>query len=230
MAKTTNMGKRRAAAAVDSSPFYQEKKREIYAAAANVFRQRGYEATTLAQVAQELDIDRATLYYYASSKQELLYGIVHDAAEKNVEIVEEIIARDCSATEKLYCTLQALMKVYSATDPFTLVFLQHFTQTTAGGNPEWNIESQNWARRFYNAIRSILEQGVAEGEFVLSAPVGIVTMGVIGMINWSQVTGRIPRQGKGGVDLTPEEVGTAFADILLAGFGRSGGDRGPETS
>jgi len=144
--------------------------------------------------------------------------MVREAAEKNLETIEEIVKQDCSAREKLYSALQSLMKSYSSMYPFLPIFLQYFLQNMPGENAEWSNQSRGWATRFYDAIHSILQQGIDDGEFTLALPVGVTTMGVIGMINWAQVTGKPHRQRKSDNDLTPEEIGSGFADILLSGF------------
>jgi len=218
MVKKTNLGKRRAAAAVDNSPLYRERKQAILAAAAKVFQQRGYEATTLAHIAEELQYDRATLYYYASSKHELFQAMVRQAAEKNLETIEEIVKQDCIASEKLRSALMSLMKSYSTMYPFLQLFLQQFLQNLPNENVEWGGESRIWAARYYKAIRGILQQGVDEGEFVLALPVGVTAMGVIGTVNWAQATGTGRRSRKSDSDLTPEQIGLGFAEILLSGF------------
>jgi AcrR family transcriptional regulator len=222
MARKTNLGKRRAAAAVDSSPLYRERKRAILAAAAKVFLQRGYEATTLAHIAEELKYDRATLYYYASSKQEIFQAMVRQAAEKNLETIEEIVKQDRPASEKLRNALMSLMQSYSTMFPFLQLFLQQFLQNLPNETPEWGGESRAWAARYYQAVRSILQQGVDEGEFELALPVGVTAMGVIGTVNWAQVTGTARRQRKSETDLTPEQIGSGFADMLLSGFQKQG--------
>jgi AcrR family transcriptional regulator len=221
MTKKPSIGKRRVAAAAESSPLYLQRKQAIFAAATKVFLQRGYEAATLAQIAEELDFPRATLYYYASSKQELFHLMVKEAAENNLATIEKVVKQDCSATEKLYSALQGLMKSYSSMFPFVPIFLQHFLQMIPSENEDWSVQSRDWGKRFYNAIHDILQQGVDADEFTLAVPVGVATMGVIGMVNWAQVTGKPHRRRKSYGDLTPEEIGSGFADILLSGFARS---------
>ena len=67
----SGIGRRRAAALAEGSAAYAERRAEIIAAAAKVFREKGYRGTSLADVAESLDTDRASLYYYIGSKEEL---------------------------------------------------------------------------------------------------------------------------------------------------------------
>jgi AcrR family transcriptional regulator len=49
-------------------------------AAVLVFREKGYEATTLHDIAAKLNTDRASLYYYASGKEEPLRAAVRTSS------------------------------------------------------------------------------------------------------------------------------------------------------
>jgi AcrR family transcriptional regulator len=49
---------------------------EIYLTAAQLFVERGLDSTSLADIAEALNLTKAGLYYYFESKQELLYQIV----------------------------------------------------------------------------------------------------------------------------------------------------------
>lgn len=53
-----------------------DRAQEIYLTAAQMFVERGFESTSLADIADTLKITKAGLYYYFESKQELLYRIV----------------------------------------------------------------------------------------------------------------------------------------------------------
>jgi AcrR family transcriptional regulator len=53
-----------------------DRAQEIYLTAAQMFVERGFESTSLTDIAVALSITKAGLYYYFESKQELLYRIV----------------------------------------------------------------------------------------------------------------------------------------------------------
>ena len=53
-----------------------DRAQEIYLTAAQMFVERGFESTSLTDIADALNITKAGLYYYFESKQELLYRIV----------------------------------------------------------------------------------------------------------------------------------------------------------
>jgi AcrR family transcriptional regulator len=54
----------------------RDTKREIHRAALELFSSRGYDKTSLREIAEQVGITKASLYYHYSSKQELLKAIV----------------------------------------------------------------------------------------------------------------------------------------------------------
>lgn len=65
----------------------QEKAQEIYLTAAQIFFTKGYNACSLNDIAEALNITKAGLYYYVESKQSLLFEIVNlglDSVDREV--------------------------------------------------------------------------------------------------------------------------------------------------
>ena len=214
------MGRRRAAAAVENSAFYQERRQAIIDAAARVFQAQGYEATSLVHVANELNTDRASLYYYASSKKELFEEVVRQASQANVETVEAIARSEGSPTEKLRSAFKHLMESYASDYPYFRWFIQLFLQNPPSGTGRQPSENRDWAERYYQAIRSILQEGVDTGEFKLGLPVGIATIGVIGTMNWIQLArvGELRSGKKNAGRLSATDIGLGLADLILGGL------------
>ena len=212
-AARTKIGKRREANAEASSAFYQGRRKAIVDAAAAAFQERGYEATTLADVAEKLNTDRASLYYYFGSKEQLFREIVREGAQRSIEVAEAIARKkDTPAKANLIEAFRAVMGSYSSTYPHMHVFLQENFPSVHTIEDDWNAEARQWARRYYYAIRSIIQQGVDDGSFKLSLSVGLTTMGVLGTVNWAH------RWYKPGGRLAAEDIGEGFADMILNGL------------
>src|SRR3712207_9593023 len=106
------IGRRRAAAQGENRAAYRERRQEIIAAAADLFKSRGFQGTSIGQIAEALDTDRATLYYYIGSKEELFDEVVTDAVRANVEVALTIRNGRGTAPEKLRSLVAALMESY----------------------------------------------------------------------------------------------------------------------
>ena len=80
MAKeTSGIARRRAAAREEANPSYLERRAEIVRAAARVFKAKGLQGANLGDIAVESGADRASLYYYVGSKEELFHEAVREA-------------------------------------------------------------------------------------------------------------------------------------------------------
>lgn len=72
----------------------QEARREqILSGAARVFSRKGYHASTVDEIAKELGLTKASIYYYVRDKSDLLYQLYKRAMSALLESQTEILAR-----------------------------------------------------------------------------------------------------------------------------------------
>ena len=72
------------------TPRHLHRKLEIYQKALDLFSRNGYDATSMSMVADVLGMSKANLYYYCSSKENLLYQIHLDDLQRNfIPILDE---------------------------------------------------------------------------------------------------------------------------------------------
>ncbi len=79
----------------------ETRKQEIIKAAALLFKEKGYSAVTMRDIAQHLGIKAASLYNHIKAKQEILTSIIVSLAEEFTAEMDQIIAADATNTEKL---------------------------------------------------------------------------------------------------------------------------------
>src|SRR5260221_14789122 len=91
----SEIAERRALARSTGDPDYERRRSELLKAAAKIFKEEGYRAANVQDIAREVGIDRATFYYYASSKEELFHETIHQVIADNVRMVEA--TRDSAA-------------------------------------------------------------------------------------------------------------------------------------
>ena len=78
-----------------------DRKSEIIATAANLFKEKGFAAVTMRDIAQALDIKAASLYNHIKSKQEILVLIIIEIAEEFTVNMNEIAISNQTAVQKL---------------------------------------------------------------------------------------------------------------------------------
>lgn len=214
MVGTSGIGKRRAAAKNEkANPAYLERRREIVEAAARVFKRKGYKGTRLGDIAEELQTDRANLYYYVSSKDELFEEAVTEAVTLNITRAEEISRGTGSPAEKLRSIIEELMASYAEHYPFLYVFIQenlsHVKESRAG----WAEEMRSINRRYEQVVVSLVQEGYDEGSLRDIGPAWVVAYGIIGAVGW---TNRWFDPSRSEADAAV--IGRTYADMVLGGL------------
>lgn len=73
-----------------STLFMSTRKVEILRHAARLFRQKGYQATSLKDIAREVGVEAPSLYNHINSKHEILKDILLDIASKFVSSIQDV--------------------------------------------------------------------------------------------------------------------------------------------
>lgn len=216
MSKTTsNIGKRRAAAKAKNidKDAYRRRRQEIAEAAARVFNRKGFRGTSISAVADELQIDRASIYYYISSKEELFDEVIREASLENVANAQRIQASDAPPVEKLNTLMRELMVSYAATYPLLYIYIREDLSHVSDKRSAWAKQMKKINRQYDDAVTSIIEEGYADGSFRDVGPARVVAFGVIGMLNWTNRWFQ-PETSK----LPADQIGNMFAELVTAGL------------
>jgi AcrR family transcriptional regulator len=83
-----------------------DRKTEIINVSAKLFKEKGYSAVTMRDIAQVMDIKAASLYNHIKSKQEILVLIIIEIAEEFTTGINTIVASNVSAIQKLEKVIQ----------------------------------------------------------------------------------------------------------------------------
>jgi len=211
---TSGIARRRKAARDEGGAAYLERRAELVQAAAGVFREKGLSQATLNDVADAIGGDRASLYYYFASKQELFHEVVLEAVEANVQRAEDIHAQDLGAPEKVRALVHALLGSYAEHYPFLYVYIQENLNQVSDDDSPWAHQMKKLNSRYDVAVVGIVEQGVEEGSFRSLTSPRILAYGLIGMLNWTH-------RWFNPETFSASEVAEAYAQVLLGGL-RSG--------
>lgn len=213
---TSGIGRRRTAAQSGTdNTSYQRRRQEIFEAAGHVFKKRGFEATSLSDIAEYLKTDRANLYYYVGSKEELLDGAVTHAVLANLETAKQVRDSDLTPPEKLRKLVIELMVSYERHYPFLYVYIQEDLNRVGKGRSKWALKMKEVNREYEQVIMAIVEQGFEDGSLKRTGPAWVVTYGIIGLVGWTN-RWYDPARVKDGVDAA--EIGAVYADMVINGL------------
>lgn len=210
----SNISKRRKTAQADGSCDYAAKRAELLRIAARLFKEQGFKATRLLDVAREAGLDRATVYYYVGNKEELFREIVEGVLDANILEAERLMANpNRSWLERLHRIYVGLMVSYEENYPATFVYIQEVMHEVRSEDSPWAQEFMVKTRRFEQLLLTFIREAIAAGELRSDIPPRIVEQALFGMLNWTY------RWFKPGGAMTGQEVAEAFWSIFSHGMG-----------
>jgi TetR/AcrR family transcriptional regulator, cholesterol catabolism regulator len=212
----SDIGRRRAARAAADDPAYTEKVMAIREAAVRVFRAKGLRVASLNDVAEEVGMSRASLYYYVGSKEELFRDVVSEAVTANVESAQKVVAQPLPASRKLARLIELLMESFERHYPYLYVFVQE-DFSKIGGDTEtatgpWETTIREWNQQYFDLVKQVVAEGIADGDLRTALPAGVIANCVIGMTNSSHAWFR----PNGLMDAS--EIGAGMARMVLTGL------------
>jgi AcrR family transcriptional regulator len=163
---------------LEPSPEYVARREEIVAAAAQVFHEKGYDAGTLDDVAEALELRRASLYYYVRSKANLLYMIFERSLDLAFADFEEILHIEDPAQRLEALIRWQVMRVASDPSLFSVVF-DHRPRLEARYEEAIRIRE----RKYLDVYRQAVEAAKAAGVIDV-VDVRYATHAIFGMSTW----------------------------------------------
>jgi AcrR family transcriptional regulator len=164
---------------------------EVLDAAARLFHEKGYRSTSLADIGQVLGMNKASLYYYVRSKEDLAKQLILRASRtlRDVSSSLEIDNLDPpQALERLVREHCAVILSYP--NEFGLLIQQRrFVEPQALG------EINERERVYVSHVRAVIARGMEQG-FFRKADVGVATSlalhAVNSLLSWYRPAGRLP--------------------------------------
>lgn len=165
---------------------------ELLDIAARYFDEKGYRATSLSDIGDALGMNKASLYYYVKSKEELLARVIYRASQRLRELAVAT-SRDPGSPRD---ALQRLVETHCRTlldhpHEFGTVIFQrrHIGEDLL---PEIGCRE----RTYFDALRALIERGVRDGDFQATdsgaaAQMALDTMN--GILRWYRPRGRLSR-------------------------------------
>lgn len=213
VSKVSKISRRRRSALMDGSTDYAAKREELVRIAAQLFKEQGYQSTRLIDVARAAGLDRATVYYYFGSKEELFRETVEGVLDANMQEAERLIA-DKSLTwiERLHAIYVRLMVSYEENYPATFVYIQEQMHQVGAEESVWAQEIMKKTRAFDQTLILFIVEAIAAGELRNDIPPRLVENALFGMLNWTH------RWFQPGKAMSGREVAEAFWSIFTSGM------------
>jgi AcrR family transcriptional regulator len=178
----------------------------ILRVAVELFAEKGFHATGVAEIGLRAGIQRGALYYHIGSKEELLWEVLRPHVEEARAAAQAIAQADLGPVEKLRRLIHDHVQTIATHRPSVVTYIRD----RDGLSHSRRVELEALRDEVESAWRQILEEGVGAGAFRTADPV--VVNGLLGLVNMVYLWYR-----PGGPD-TPDDIAEKFTDLVTCGL------------
>ncbi|MEW5422277.1 TetR/AcrR family transcriptional regulator [Amorphus sp. 3PC139-8] len=187
-----------------------ERVRDLLNVGAQIFAEKGYDATSMRDIATAAGVSKSLLYHHFASKDDIYARISFNSTRHLYDFVEARIPADGTPSEKVRAFMLAAATFFS----------EHRSAWIAASNAFWSDPDrhrmeQRLARRrqFELTLRALIRDGIEAGEFRDVDPANAGRL-ILSGINW------MTRWFDPAKTYTAEEIVDQYADIILSGIVR----------
>ncbi len=171
-----------------------------------VFNERGYDATSMEELATRLGVTKSAIYHHVSSKVELLRLALDRALDALFAVTEEPGATSGPAIDRLEHVVRGSVRVLAAELPFVTLLLR-----VRGNSPVEQAALQR-RRRFDRVVTDLVRAAEEEGDVRPDVDPAITSRLLFGTVN-SLVEWYRPDGGLSADDLADALVATTFQGL-----------------
>lgn len=137
-----------------------DRKTEIIKISSKLFKEKGFSAVTMRDIAQAMDIKAASLYNHIKSKQEILVLIIIEIAEEFTNTMNDVVHSNESAVKKIERIIQLHIDI-TLRDSNALACLNNDWMHLTDSDLEYFIKMRN---DYEDNFRIIVKKGIQDGE------------------------------------------------------------------
>ena len=185
----------------------KKRKEQIHHTARNLFRERGYAATSMRHIASELGIEAASLYSHIKSKEEILQQICFDMAQQFFAVTDELQNENIPAKELLKRAVEEHIRIITANMDASVVFLHEWRHLSEPYLSDFKL----MRRRYENFYKTILRRGIEEKKFQIKdekLTLFVIFSAMNGIYEWFTPKGK----------MQPKEIAEQMVQVFLNGI------------
>ena len=185
-----------------------DRKAQILVASAELFSRKGYEKTSMKDIADQVGISKPALYHHLKSKHELLYTIMNDLMEFGIAGLEKIDQLSVPIDEKIRLGIHHHLSSFDQYIAEYVVMLHEKTDWLPGSlekkiKRKFKYYTTLWDKLIHEAISAKMVQPGLDPKVLMWA--------ILGMCNW--VYKWYSREGR----LSTSQIGEIFYQVLREG-------------
>ncbi len=180
----------------------------ILEAAAALFAEQGFDATSVAQIVERASVTKGAMYHYYRSKDDLLYEIYHRLITEQLASLDRLLAAGRPLPETLRAVIADLVESTAGRLADAAVFGREMHKLAGPRMTELRAAR----RRYHEAFRDLVERGQRSGEFGRAASAETVTLMVFGIVN------QLPLWYRPDGPTSPARLAAEISAFVLAGL------------
>jgi AcrR family transcriptional regulator len=174
--------------------------------AVQVFTERGYDGTSMEDLAARLGITKSSIYHHVPGKAELLRLAVDRALDALFAVTQEAAATSGPAIDRLEHVVRRSVDVLAAELPFVTLLLR------VRGNTEVEQAALARRRRFDRIVSDLVARAAADGDLRPGVDPALTSRLLFGTVN-SLTEWYRPDGGLAPADVADAVVATIFTGI-----------------
>jgi AcrR family transcriptional regulator len=186
----------------------QEPRQEILRAAARLFQQQGYDATSMNDVAAALKLSKGGLYHHFQSKDEILFHIMSHAMEITELRVINVARRIEDPEERLRTLIRLHIGVVLSEEDREITVMLHENHPLP---PALRRKINGRKKDYVHFVENLIAEVQRQRNSTSSVTPRAAAFALVGMINW------IYQWYKPGGALTGDAILRQFTEIFFRG-------------
>lgn len=212
----SELSRKRQRASVEPSRLYARRRTAMISAAAEVFRRRGLSDASLSEISGLIGVERASLYYYFGSKEQLFRAVILESTESVVARAEAISKGPGNCRARLTAIIAHVVESFDDHYPSMHIFVREdMRRVKRTGDAKAHAEQQrlaDLADQYMGTLEDLIKAGVAGGEFRDVGDARLAALVIQGALNWMH------RWYDPGAEAETGRLIDAFVTILLDGM------------
>jgi AcrR family transcriptional regulator len=137
---------------------------------------RGYHGTRLHLIAEQVGIQKASLFHYFASKEDLYRAVLDEGFGETEQTIRQVLATEAGPVEKLRALVESYVDMVAAHPARTRILLRQSLGDVPGA-----LEPPAYPERVLRLVAGFITQGQQAGVFAPVDPLALV-LAVVGMV------------------------------------------------
>ncbi len=190
----------------------EQTQQHIIDTAAKLFASRGYNGTSMADLAAAAGLTKGAFYHHFASKEALFFAVIQSVREKWQNAVGIEVVQSQNALEQIMILLTQHARLLRR-EPTLCLVMHGLTAEMEESNPELLAALQSVYRDMIAFIEDVIRSGQAQGQIRADADARLIALNIVGLLRGISCFGLL---GEMGLDCV--QVIDALKPVLVNGL------------